>query len=76
MSKPGNFYVSVKREEDEQYRLLAGPFASHRAALDYEPRARRIAIDLDPKGPWYLYGTCQVHGGFSKPGILNGQLGL
>lgn len=70
-TKPGPYYVSVRRD-DGQYRLLSGPFPKHEEALAKVDAAMRIAMDLDPRACWYLFGTCRIEDpAFAEPGILN-----
>lgn len=68
---PGPYYVSVVRESGD-YRLLAGPYDSHQAALDNVEKARAIAEKVDRRAVWYAYGTCRItDGSYSGPGLLN-----
>lgn len=55
--------------------LLAGPFRTLEEAEKHKDSARKLAFDLDPKAPWYLYGCCRRQDGY-KTGILNSRLGL
>lgn len=77
-TKPGAYYVSVKRGAD--YRLLAGPFINdHSAALDRVDGVRRVAEGLDVKAVFYEFGTCRldIEPGERPPaGILNAQCGV
>ncbi|MDE2103794.1 MAG: hypothetical protein KGL39_41535 [Patescibacteria group bacterium] len=75
-TKPGNYYVSVRRNDGDT-RCLAGPFKDdHAAALAMVDRASRLAQELDPRGVWYSYGTIRTDYSYAEPGILNRQLGL
>ncbi len=67
---PEPYYVSARRE-DGDFRLLAGPYDTHAAALADVDRASSIAMQLDPKATWYAYGTCRVKCDYREPGILN-----
>ena len=71
-NKPGNYYVSVMRD-DGQYRLLLGPFVNdHKAALNLVNAVRRKAEDLDPRACWYAFGSCRLEPDAAAPaGILN-----
>lgn len=71
-TKPGSYYVSVKRD-DGAFRLLLGPFIDdHKAALDMVDAVRRKAEELDARACWYAFGTCAVREGAATPaGILN-----
>jgi hypothetical protein len=73
-TKPGNYYVSVRRD-DGDFRCLVGPFRDdHGAALALVDKARKIAEDFDPKAIWYSYGTLRTEYDYDKPGILNAQV--
>ena len=70
-TKPGNYYVSARRD-DGDFRCLVGPFRDdHGAALALVDKARTIALDLDPRAPWYSYGTLRMGYDYDKPGVLN-----
>ena len=59
-SRPGFYYVTVRRE-DGQFRPLFGPFKNdHARALHLVSKARSLACDRDPRGPWYSYGTART----------------
>jgi hypothetical protein len=48
-TQPGNYYVSVRRD-DGDFRCLVGPFRDdHAAALALVDKARTVAETLDPK---------------------------
>lgn len=76
-TKPGNYYVTARRENGDAV-LLAGPFRDdHAAALAMVPRASRAAIDSgDPRAPWYAYGTARTDRSYVRNGILNDRLGI
>lgn len=68
--KPGNYYVSVRRD-DGDFRLLVGPFPNdHASALAVVDRATKVATDLDPRAWWYSYGTALMAPEHDEPGIL------
>jgi hypothetical protein len=78
-NRPGNYYVTVTRD-DGQYRLLLGPFHFHRQALDMvDPVSRYVAnrYAADPRAPWYAYGTARLPLDITRPnwqtppGLLN-----
>jgi hypothetical protein len=52
------YYVSCI--DGDRFSLLAGPFSEHESALALVQRATTLAWDLDPKGPWYAYGTVKM----------------
>ena len=74
---PGTkYYVSVVRDGGA-YRLLAGPFDDHQAALNMVDQTTRLAHDLDRQSIWYGFGTCCVRPPGPFPaGILNTRLDL
>ena len=72
-TKPGPYYVSVRRENGD-YRFLAGPYDTHQAALDDVPKVSELAYKYDPRGVWYSYGTCRItDGSYTEPGIFNAK---
>ncbi len=60
-TQPGFYYVTVRRDTTSpKYRTLRGPFINdHAAALAAVDEAMRRAVDYDPRGCWYAYGTCR-----------------
>lgn len=72
------FYVSVVRDwrGKPDYRLLAGPFTSHIAALRLVSAARLWAEENDPRAIWYSYGTLSIVDGDGRPGLANDALGV
>ena len=75
-SKPGNYYVTVRRDDGEA-RALAGPFRDdHKAALDMVRAASKMAGEIDPRAAFYSFGTARTAYNYDKPGILNERLGL
>ena len=60
-SRPGFYYVTVRRDSARpDFRVLRGPFINdHAGALAAVDESMRRAIDLDPRGCWYAYGTCR-----------------
>jgi len=38
--------------------------------------ARQKAMELDPRAPWYYYGTARRESDYDEPGLLNQALGL
>ena len=61
------FYVSVINGND--YRLLAGPYATKEEAENTMPKAREIACKVDERAWFYAFGTCKAE--TNQPGILN-----
>jgi hypothetical protein len=74
-TKPGNYYVSARRD-DGRYALLVGPFRDdHAKALSLVDKATDAAWNSgDPRAPWYFYGTCRTEYDCDKPGILNDKV--
>lgn len=75
--RPGNYYVSV--QDQGRTALLAGPWPTHREALEMVDTVRTKACGLDPRGHWYAYGTARLPDDDSVPiraGSLNKHLGL
>ncbi|MFQ5622434.1 MAG: hypothetical protein ACE5FS_03460 [Paracoccaceae bacterium] len=74
-ARPGNYYITIVRGHD--YRCLAGPFRDdHAGALALVGKARDIACALDPRAHFDAFGTARLPDGYTRPGILNPQLGL
>ena len=75
-TKPGNYYVSCRRDDGKTV-FLAGPFRNdHAAALAMVDRASAEANRVDVRAPWYYYGTARVAHSYKTPGLLNKVLGL
>jgi hypothetical protein len=73
-TQPGNYYVSVRRD-DGDFRCLVGPFRDdHAAALALVDKARTVAETVDPKAAWYSYGTLRTAYDYDKPGVLNDRV--
>lgn len=72
------FYVSVI--DGERYGLLLGPFTTHQEALDKVDMVRSACYDIDPRSPWYAFGTCSVgiedviEGRLNNHPLLNPQI--
>lgn len=74
--RPGNYFVSVRKESGDN-RFLAGPFRDdHAGALAMVERARELACNVDPWAHFYAFGTARTEYSYSRPGILNARLGL
>ena len=56
--RPGAYYVSAK--DGERFVLLAGPWPTHPEALAAVTAVRAKALELDPRGHWYFYGTARL----------------
>jgi hypothetical protein len=71
-TKPGYYYVTVRRRDGE-FRPLRGPFVNdHASALAAVDDARMKACNLDPRAHWYAFGTARSEmdlgpGIFDKP---------
>lgn len=68
---PGNFYVSVIKDESKNWYPAYGPFKTHQEALESVKKAKDMAYDLDSKTFWYSWGTVKTDLSYNKPGILN-----
>lgn len=76
---PGHYYVSVMDHIKRPSRtgLLAGPFVDdHAAALAMVDRARAAAYVRDKWAWFYAFGTVRMPKTFTRPGLLNKELGL
>ena len=71
-TKPGLYYVSVKRQNGDAVMLL-GPFENdHAGALAMVDAAQKLACEIDPRGHFYAYGTARKEAGEPvEIGILN-----
>ena len=58
--RPGRYFVSA-RNDDGRAVMLLGPYDSHLEALERVDLGRQLAEKVDPRAPWYSYGTCRVH---------------
>lgn len=71
--RPGNYYVSMV--DGKRTALLLGPFKdNHQAALDKVDEGQKMAYDLDPRAPFYAFGTVRMPDDYTKPGVLNQRL--
>jgi hypothetical protein len=63
------YYATVLRQRgSEDYRALAGPFATHEAALmQKSPAGLAAQRSGDRRAPWYLYGTALLPDGSTTP---------
>ncbi|MBW2569699.1 MAG: hypothetical protein JRE47_10115 [Deltaproteobacteria bacterium] len=67
------FYVSVK--DGNQFNIVAGPFKTHKQALDLVEPAIKAGRILDPKSHFYAWGTVKMKNGHQE-GILNKALNI
>jgi len=65
--RAGYFYVSVTNGAER--RLVRGPYATHREAIEQIDVVRRAAEERDPKAVWYAFGTARADKDLG-PGIL------
>lgn len=68
-----HFYVSVV--DGTRTGLLAGPFSTHKEALDLVDIARELAQEADPFACFYAYGTLSMAAG-TRQGVLNKALDI
>lgn len=71
--RPGAYYATVR--DGKRAGILAGPFRTHRAALDVVDAATEKAMEVNDRGIWYSYGTARFEAPVG-PGVLNELLGL
>lgn len=68
--QPGNYYVSVRRDDGKQA-LLSGPYPDdHEAALDAVFAAKEKLDEVDINAIWYAYGTARMPSDYREPGFL------
>ena len=69
------FYADIKR--GEKVGILAGPFPNEPAARAWLPQARNMAMDIDPRAAFDLFGTVRLErpdGAVLPKGVLNARL--
>lgn len=71
MNTTKHFYVSVV--DGGRVGLLAGPFATHKEALDLVDEAQELAQEADPFACFYAFGTLSLATGKRK-GVFNKEL--
>lgn len=69
-TRPGNYYVSCKRD-DGRMALLLGPFDNHTTAISFRYFAELAMEEVDLQAFWYAYGTVRMADDYAKPGKLN-----
>lgn len=77
-TKPGLYYVTA-RDDGGRVSYLAGPFENdHQRALELVRVAIDAAYEIDPRAPWYSYGTARMEADplLAPAGRLNKKLGL
>lgn len=74
-TRPGDYFVSVFDRQSNaghgRHALAAGPYTTHRAALDAVADVRRLAEGCDVRAVWYAFGTCRLPVGSGRVGVLN-----
>ena len=68
-----HFYVSVV--DGGRVGLLAGPFPTHKEALDLVDASKRLAQEADPFACFYAYGTLSMATG-KRQGVFNRALDI
>lgn len=58
---PG-FYVSVMNDDTGRRALAEGPFETHMEALVAVDGVKDAWFRVDPRAPWYFWGTARVCG--------------
>ena len=66
--RPGAYYVSVV--DAGRFGLVAGPYDTHRAALDDVNKARKVACKADGYAWFYGWGTVRLEASVGL-GVLN-----
>lgn len=67
--RSGFYYVSIV--DGQQFGLLAGPYTTHREAIDMVSKAQNVARRANPvQTAFASFGTCRLDLD-SGPGILN-----
>jgi len=67
------YYVSIV--DGDQFNIVAGPFETHKEALDMTERARKIGTEIDWKSWFYGWGTVKMKNGH-REGVLNKHLDI
>lgn len=73
MKTTKRFYVSVV--DGKRVGLLAGPFATHKQALDLVDKAKEKAEEIDPFACFYAFGTLSLATG-KREGVFNKALDI
>ena len=68
-----HFYASVV--DGKRVGLLAGPFPTHKEALDLADQARELAQEADPFACFYAFGTLSLSTG-KRRGVFNNALDI
>lgn len=56
-----HFYVTA-RDDRGRYTRLSGPYDTHGDALERVRDITNWAMKVDPRAPWYSYGTAAIDG--------------
>jgi len=70
--RPGFYYASISRTDGAKI-LARGPFPTHKDAILSVPKVKDDAYRMDPKAPWYAYGTARCDRD-EGPGVLDRQV--
>ena len=73
MNTTKHFYVSVV--DGSKVGLLAGPFPTHKQALNLVDDARELAQEADPFACFYAYGTLSLSTD-KRRGVFNKALDI
>lgn len=74
-----DYFVSAV--DGKRFWLMAGPYETHRKALDAVADARRISYNNDPRSFFYDWGTCSLEknsgkiGSITKAGLMSKDKG-
>lgn len=72
-----SFYVTCR--DAGRTGWLAGPFKTHKEALEHVKATRKAAYEVDPFSHFFAFGTASVEHTVARPlprGVLNTQLGM
>lgn len=70
------FYVTIMRDGQPKPAFLAGPFDTHKEAIQNVGRVREKAHELDPRSVLDSFGTSRLGADRHPPGLLNDHLGI
>jgi hypothetical protein len=61
-----HYFVScVETDGRRRKSLLAGPYATHEAALAQVRKVARMTEDVDPRAAWFAFGTASAETPFA-----------
>lgn len=72
---PGKYFVTASDDGGKRFWLMAGPYLSHRAALDHVNDALNISHKHDPRAWFMSWGTVRMPDEYLEIGKLQ-RVGL